>query len=250
MTDVEGRFDDLDASIDNEGHSKILGGTRASFSDLVAPRDCRTLPELADVAQEGLRDAEGVIRRLEPGLARELLELRESAHRSESGLPEWVSVPGAFDDADGELVDEEDGGSLEVGEAASTDSDFEGSERFDGDDDEGDEEPCQGLCDLRIDQNPKACLTRAKEEYDVDLLDMLRRHGIQDFLERVRVVNFARSLWIPCEGKHDEVEKARQALEREMVSWSRSQVRTGDEWLLPKLREDPLLTILEEAEME
>eukprot|EP00172_Hildenbrandia_rubra_P002536 Plantae.Rhodophyta-Hildenbrandia_rubra.ctg34373.p1 GENE.Plantae.Rhodophyta-Hildenbrandia_rubra.ctg34373~~Plantae.Rhodophyta-Hildenbrandia_rubra.ctg34373.p1 ORF type:complete len:247 (+),score=57.49 Plantae.Rhodophyta-Hildenbrandia_rubra.ctg34373:382-1122(+) len=129
------------------------------------------------------------------------------------------------------------------GDQRFVDLESESGEEEEAEEDGGvvEEEQCVGLLDNTVDSGPRETLERAKREYGFDLLGLMRESNLP-FLERIKLVNYIRSLIKKGVAPKTVTTNANDVAMKKENATSLKE----DSWLKPIIPEDPLLTALDD----
>lgn len=207
----------------------------ASSSDQVkAPTECKTRGRAEDAA-EAVKDMTALMKEMDPALVQQMVNCRNNAINLTKAFPEGDR---RFDDFES---DEDDNVDKEVEEDMEENDDNMDSDKEP--DSDAIDEPCKGLLDDEMDVGPRACLDRVRKQYGFDVVAEMEAASL-DFLQRIRLINFVRSL--AKDGKAAEViEQVRQVMAERNAN-----VLAADEFLTPVIEGDLLLTVLETEDEE
>lgn len=192
-----------------------------------APADCASRDRASDAA-DAMQEMASMMNQMDPGVLRKLVQAREAALNLDKIFP---GGDRRFDPIDS---DDEDGDEEE--EEHNAQQSKEGIGGF--------EEPCQGLLDERVDPSPSECLSRAKTQYDFDLVGEMDKGGL-DFFQRIRLVNHIRKLVKEGMDAVNVVEGVRSVIEKKSAD-----ILNNDSLLEPVVSGDLLLTALESEESD
>eukprot|EP00177_Eucheuma_denticulatum_P008419 GFKZ01015309.1.p1 GENE.GFKZ01015309.1~~GFKZ01015309.1.p1 ORF type:complete len:243 (-),score=53.15 GFKZ01015309.1:854-1582(-) len=191
------------------------------------PSECASRDRASDAA-DAVKEMARMLNDMNPDVVRRLVQARDAAASVHKAFPggdrrfdpvEWDSD----DDVAGDDGEEE------------TDID-------DGDPGGAEGESCQGLLDPCVDPNAVESLERVKREYDFDVVGEMNVARL-DFFERIRLVNFLRTIVKEGAQPMEAVARVRQVLETRDGS-----VLADDRLLEPVIEGDVLLTVLETEE--
>lgn len=221
---MAGATRDGDDELDSAQRNTTAGG----------PSQCASRDRASDAA-EAVKELAQMMNQMDPDLVKRLVQAREVATNIYKAFPEgdqrfapadWDSDEGEEIEVDGDPVVPEDKGQP-----------GEGSSAY-----ETIGEPCKGLLDDRMDINPEACLKRAKEEYEFDMVVEMDTAKL-DFFERIRLVNYLRRIVHEGMGPVEAMQAVRLIVERRD-----KEVLANDSLLEPYVQGDLLLTVLETEE--
>lgn len=196
-------------------------------SSTTGPTECASRDRAEDAA-DAVKDMATILNTMDPDTVKRLVHAREAAAGVYKAFPEGDR---RFDSIDSESDDDQ----LEIDD---DDQQGEGSPA-----DAADLEGCRGLFDDKIDNGPRACLMRAKDEHGFDVVAEMDQAKL-DFFERIRFVNYIRRIVVnDGVGGKDTVAKVRAVLNE------RDDTILADEKLLePVIEGDLILTVLESEE--
>lgn len=212
----------------------MSGGKKA----LGAPEQCARRGRAEDAA-DGAREMAHLLKQMDADVIRRMVQAREAAmniHKAFPGGDQRFMMNDDEDDDDeaGDVKDDQS-----EGRAHSDDDDEEDGQQ---DDDGG--ETCFGLFDNSVNKSAHTCLQRLKEDFDLDLVHEMDDAKL-DFLQRIRVVNWIRTLIRVKDCSAEDTIVCLRLLLREKGESADVHVLDDDIFLKPVIKGDLLLTVLE-----